>query len=112
VSSWRHGLFDEERSPGQIRRNCPLDQLNEGGASRLVLTLDKDANYETMLRIHDWFGDINIAQILYRTYGHHMMIIHARDCTGISGTYVPSITSGCGSFKSNRLISRTGRRNE
>jgi len=62
--------------------------ISTAGIPQLVLTLDKDANYETMLRIHDWFADINIAQILYRTNGTHHMMIQGRDDTGISGTYV------------------------
>jgi|HubBroStandDraft_6_1064221.scaffolds.fasta_scaffold104779_2 hypothetical protein len=61
---WRDDLFDEEDRPNKSGVIAHCDQLNEGGASQLVLTLDKDANYETMLRIHDWFADIDIAQIL------------------------------------------------
>jgi hypothetical protein len=54
-----------------------------------VLTLDKDANCETMLRIHEWAADINIAQILYRAAGTYHLMIQGRDGTGINGTYVP-----------------------
>jgi hypothetical protein len=86
---WRDGLFDEEDRPDKSGVIAHCDRLNEGGASQLVLTLDKDANYETMLRIHGWFADINIAQIFYRTNGTHHMMIQGRDGTGISGTYVP-----------------------
>ena len=82
------GLFDEEDRPDKSGVIAHCDQLNEGGGSQLVLTLDKDANYETMLRIHDWFADTNIAQILYRTNGTHHMMIQGRDGIGISGTYV------------------------
>jgi hypothetical protein len=56
---------------------------------QLVLTLDKDANNETLQRIHEWFANVNIAQILYRTTGTHHLMIQARDGTGINGTYVP-----------------------
>jgi len=70
------------------------DRLNSAGQAQLVLTLGKDANYETLLRIHDWFADINIAQILYRTNGTHHMMIQGRDGTGVSGTYVPVDNEG------------------
>lgn len=86
---WRDGLFDDEDRPDKSGVIAHCDQLNEGGVSQLVLTLDKDANYETMLRIHEWFAGVNIAQILYRTTGTHHLMIQERGGIGISGTYVP-----------------------
>lgn len=53
------------------------------------MTIDKDANHETMQRIHEWFAGVNIAQILYRTTGSYHLMVQGRDGTGISGIYVP-----------------------
>jgi hypothetical protein len=86
---WRDGLFDDKDRPDKSGVIGHCDYLNDGNAAQLVLTLDKDASQETLLRIHEWVADLNIAQTLYRTAGAYHMMIQGRDGTGISGTYVP-----------------------
>ena len=89
ICLWRDGLFDDEDRPDKSDVIAHCDHLNEGVVPQLVLPLDKDANNEALRRIHEWFADINIAQILYRTTGTNHLMIQGRDDIGINGTYVP-----------------------
>ncbi len=89
ICLWRDGLFNDDDRPDKSGVIAHCDYLNEGGVSQLVLTVDKDANNETLQRIHEWFTGVDIAQILYRTAGTYHLMIQGRDGTGISGTYVP-----------------------
>jgi hypothetical protein len=86
---WREGLFDDEDRPDKSGVIAHCDRLNSEGKAQLVLTIEKGANYETMLRIHEWVAGVNIAQILYRTTGTQHLMIQGRDGTGISGAYIP-----------------------
>jgi Fe-S-cluster containining protein len=89
ICLWLDGLFNDEDRPDKSGVIAHCDHLNDGKTTQLVLTIDKDANYETMQRIHEWCAGVNIAQILYRTTGTYHLMVQGRDGTGISGIYVP-----------------------
>jgi hypothetical protein len=86
---WRDGFFEDEDRPDRSGVIAHSDRLNSEGQAQLVLTVDKDANDETLQRVHQCFADIDIAQILYRIIGTHHLMIQGRDGTGISASYVP-----------------------